>query len=131
MGYGVCYHSTSVGRKDGHMEQVPNPTRPTINCRSSLSISHYFLNSLNVVIQKTIPSCPSLGFFSHRSTASSPKILVTVESYSFLCCLHSSLIITNKCGSSDTHQLAVCPASNVDKFNILLHCSRHALRKTV
>ena len=125
---GVCYHSTSVGRNDFHMDQVPNPTRPTTICCSSISIS-YYSKLLECGDSKTIPSCSPLGFFSHRSTASFPKILVTVESYSFLCCLCSSMILTGNCGSSDINQLAVCPASNVEKFKVLLHCSRHSLRK--
>ena len=33
----------------------------------------------NEILRKTIPSCPSLGFFSHRLTASLPQSLVTVE----------------------------------------------------
>ena len=48
-----------------------------------------------------------------------------------ICCLCSRLIITNHCGSSDIHQLAVCPASDVEKFKVLLHCSLHYLRKTI
>ena len=125
----VCYHCTSVGHTDGHMDQVPNPIRPTPNCRSSLSISHYYFFSWNVLIKKTIPFFPSRGFFSHWSTSSFPKSLVTVESYSFLFSLFSRLIITNHCGSSDIHQLAVCPSSYVENFKILLCCSQHALRK--
>ena len=127
---GVSYHSTSVGRKDGHMYQVSNPTCSTTNSRSSLSISHYS-KFLKFGDSETIPSCSSLGIFSHRSTASFPKILVMVESYSFLCCICSKLIITNHCGSSDINQLAVCPASDVDRFKVLLHCSRHELRETI
>ena len=46
-----------------------------------IPFSQYLITSFspeNVLIQKTIPSCPSLGFFSHRLTASFSKSLVTV-----------------------------------------------------
>ena len=112
------------------MDQVPNPTSPTTSCRLSLLISHHS-KLLKCGDSKTIPSCPYLGFFSHQSTASSPKILVTVKLYSFLYCLRSRLIITNHCGSSDINQLAVCPASDVKNIKVLFHCSLHALRETM
>ena len=79
----------------------------------------------------TIPYCPSLGFFSHWLTASLPQSLVTVESYSFLFLFCNRLIINNHCGSSDIHQLVVSSSSDVENFNILLHCRRHSLHKTM
>ena len=112
------------------MDQVPNPTRPTTNYCSSLSIYHYS-KLLKYGDSRTIPSFYCLGLFGHWSTASSPKILVTVELYSFLYCLRSRLIITNHCGSSDINQLAVCPASDVKNIKVLFHCSLHALRETM
>ena len=127
---GVFYHYTSVGRNYGHMYQVPNPTLPTKNCRSSLSMSCYS-KLLKCGDSKTIPSCPSLVLFRNRSIAPFPKILVTVESYSFLFCLCIRLIITNHCGYIDINQLNVCPASDVENFKVLLHFSRHASRETM
>ena len=127
---GVCYQSASVSSKDGHMYQVPSPLRPTTTCHSSVSIYHYS-KLLKCGDSKTILSCSSLGFFRHWSTASSPKILVTVESYSYLCCLCSRLIITNHYGSSDIRQLAVGPDSDVENFKVLLYRIRHDLHKTI
>ena len=124
------YHSTSVGREEEHMDQVPNLTRPTTNFRSSFSISHYS-KLLKCGDSKNIPYLPSLGLFNYQSITSFPKILVTVESHSFLCCLCSRLIITNHCGSSDINQLSVCPDSDVDKFKFLLHCSRNVPHETM
>ena len=97
--------------------------------QTSVPLFQYLItqNSQNVVIRKTILPRPSLGLFSHQLTTSFPKSLATVESQSFLCCLYSRLIITNHCGSSDINQLAVCPASDVEKLKVLLHCSRNSL----
>ena len=98
-----------------------------------IPLSQYtiILNSWNVVIQKLYRLFLLLYFFSHRSTASLPKRLVTVESHSFLCCLCSRLITANHYGSSDINRPYVCPTSDVDKFKVLLRCSWHFLRKTM
>ena len=52
---GVCYNSTSVGRKDGHMEHVPNPyTPPQTASPFSQYLITFFFFSENVLIQKQI-----------------------------------------------------------------------------
>ena len=50
----VFYHSTSVGRKNGHMEQVPNPYAPP---QTAVPVSQYLVTyfpSENVLIQKQL-----------------------------------------------------------------------------
>ena len=57
-----------MGHRDGHMDQVPNPYAPP---QTAVPFSQYLINYFsteNVLIQTTIPSCPSLGFFIHRLT---------------------------------------------------------------
>ena len=78
---GICQKSTTVERGDGHMDQVPNPIRPTTNYRSFLSISYYskHLKRGDSILYRL---ALLLDFFSHQPTMSPPKRLVTVESHS-------------------------------------------------
>ena len=49
---GVCYHSTSVGCKDGHMDHVPNPYDPP---QTAVPLSQYLITSFTpekVLIKK-------------------------------------------------------------------------------
>ena len=57
-----------MGHMDGHMDQVPYLYAPL---HTAVPFSQFLINSFsteNVLIQTTIPSCPSLGFFIYQLT---------------------------------------------------------------
>ena len=97
------------------MDQVPNPTRPTTNCHSYLSISHYLLYSWNVVIQKTIQYCPSLGFLAIGQQRHSPKSWWRLNhTYFYFSSVVGWYSLTNVVLVTSTNSMYVPPAMLAD-----------------
>ena len=109
---------------DGHMNHVPNPTRPTTNCHFTPTFLIYTNHEFDLA-RKNIAKV--LAFSAIGKTSNIPKILAKYESTIPLCCPCSMLIVTDHGGSCDVNYLAVCPTSDINKFEILLHGSGHAL----
>ena len=87
------------------------------------------LNSWNVVIQNYTVS-PFSWPFQPSTNSVVPQNIDNGWITILLCCICIRLMITNHFGSSYINQLSICPARYVYKFEIFLHCSRHALRET-
>ena len=89
-----------MGRGDGHMDQVPNPTRPTTNCL----FTPMFLINMNHefdLARKNIAKV--LAFSAIGKTSVIPKTLAKYESTIPLCCPCSTLIVTDHGGSCDVN----------------------------